>query len=72
MAGNRAERFTETIREGAERQADTARRELGEIVIDATGEYFPEAVKKRRRRDVASGLAVGLVVGYLVRYALAE
>lgn len=68
MANNRTERFTESIREGAERQADTARRELGEIVIDATGEYFPEAVRKRRRKDVASGLAVGLIVGFLARY----
>lgn len=83
MAENRAERFTETIREGAERQADrvregaeqqadTARRELGDIVIDATDEYFPEAVRERRRRDVASGFLVGVMVGFLVRYVLGE
>jgi ElaB/YqjD/DUF883 family membrane-anchored ribosome-binding protein len=83
MAETTAERFAETIREGAERQADrvregaehqadTARRELGEIVLDASDEYFPEAVRQRRRRDVASGLVLGLLVGYLVRYAFAE
>lgn len=71
-AESRRERFTETIREGAGRQADSARRELGEIVIDATDEYFPEAVRKRRRRDVASGFVVGLMVGFLVRYAFGE
>ena len=72
MADTRADQFRETIREGAAQQADTARRELGEIVIDATGEYFPEAVRKRRRRDVASGMVLGLLVGYLVRYAFGE
>ena len=81
MAENRMERFAESVREGAERQAervregagvqaDTARRELGEIVLDATDEYFPEAVRKRRRRDVASGFVVGVMVGFLVRYVV--
>lgn len=71
-AESRKERFTETIREGAGRQADSARRELGEIVIDATDEYFPEAVRQRRRRDIASGFVVGLMIGFLVRYAFGE
>ena len=71
-AESRRERFTETARERAGRQADSARRELGEIVIDATDEYFPEAVRQRRRRDVASGFVVGLMVGFLVRYAFGE
>ena len=71
-AESKRERFTETIREGAGRQADSARKELGEIVIDATDEYFPEAVRQRRRRDVASGFVVGLMVGFLVRYAFGE
>lgn len=72
MADNTAERLTQTIREEAEQQAGTARRELGELVVDATGEYFPEAVRQRRRKDVASGFVVGVMVGFLVRYVLGE
>ncbi len=71
-AVSKRERFAETIREGAGRQADSARRELGEIVIDATDEYFPEAVRRRRRRDVASGFVVGVMVGFLARYVISE
>lgn len=66
------ERFAEAVREEAERRTDAARRELGEVVIDVTDEYFPEAVRRRRRRDIASGFALGAIVGFLVRYAVGE
>ena len=72
MMDDTRDRFADTIREGAEKQAVTARRELGDIVIDVTDEYFPEAVRKRRRRDVASGAIAGVIVGYLVRYVVGE
>lgn len=72
MVEVRNNELTETVRERAEERADTARQELGEVVIDATGRYFPEAVKQRRRRDVASGFVVGAMVGFLLRYAIGE
>lgn len=68
MLQSTRDEFTETVRAEADRQADLARQELGEIVIDATGKYFPEAVKQRRRRDVASGFVLGALVGFLIRY----
>lgn len=66
------EDFVETIRERAEEEADATRHEVGGIVIDATGEYFPEAVKRRRRRDIASGFVLGALVGFLVRHVVGE
>lgn len=66
------DQFTETVRAEADRQADLARQELGEIVIDATGKYFPEAIKQRRRRDIASGFVVGALVGFLIRYLVSD
>lgn len=72
MVKNKKEQFAETVKEKAERQADTARQEVGEVVIDATGKYFPKAVRRRRRRDIASGFALGAIVGFLVRFALGE
>lgn len=55
--------------ERAGKQAESAKHEVGEIVIDATGEYFPEEVKARRRRDMARGFAAGLGLGIALGYA---
>lgn len=52
----------------AQRQAKTARKELGRIIVDTTSEVFPEQVKARRRKDVARGVLAGLGIGYLLRY----
>lgn len=68
----RNSQLTEAMRERAEEQADSARQELGEIVTDATGRYFPEAVRERRRRDVAAGFLAGVVFGFVLRYAVGE
>lgn len=65
-------RFTEAVKAEAERHAETTRHELGEIVIETTEEYFPEAVQRRRRRDIASGVALGMVLGFLLRYVIGE
>jgi len=70
MVEERRENLIETIRRKAEQEADTKRQEVGEIVIDATDDYFPEAVKRRRRRDVASGFVLGVLVGFAVRYVV--
>lgn len=62
----------ELARKEAEVRADKTRREVGDIVVDKMGEYFPEAVNKRRRRHIASGFVVGVLVGFLARYAIGE
>lgn len=63
-------RLAETTKEAAERRTATAKRELGRTVLEATDEYFPEEVQKRRRRDLARGFLVGAAVGVLLRDAL--
>ncbi|MDG5775346.1 hypothetical protein VB773_10715 [Haloarculaceae archaeon H-GB2-1] len=65
-----SQQLRETMRAEAGRRADTARKELGERVMDATGDYFPEAVRRRRRRDVAGGLVMGVAIGFLARHVL--
>lgn len=72
MQGNTKEKFKETVRTRAEEQADTAREELGEVVVEATSRYFPEAVMRRRRRDVAGGFVAGAAVGFLIRHFASE
>lgn len=64
--------FVESVRAEAELRADRTRRELGEIVAEKMGEYFPEATRRRRRRDIASGVVLGVIVGFLVRYVIEE
>lgn len=65
-------RFSELAKEGAEKQAEAAKREVGEIIIDATDQYFPEEVKARRRRDMARGFAVGFGTGVALHYAMSR
>lgn len=64
--------FRELAKEQAGKQAESAKHEVGEIVIDATGEYFPEEMKARRRRDMARGFAFGLGVGVALHYAMSS
>lgn len=61
-----------TARKEAAVRADKTRQEVGDIVVDKLGEYFPEAVAKRRRRHVASGFVLGVLVGLLVQYIVGE
>lgn len=63
-------RVTETTREEAERQTATAKRGLGRALLEATDEYFPKEVRKRRRQDMARGFLVGVAVGIVLRDAL--
>lgn len=72
MVDSRTTRFTETVRSEAAEQADTARQELGEVVLDVTDDIFPEAAMKRRRRDFVGGFVLGVATGFLVRHALGE
>jgi hypothetical protein len=65
-----SQQLRESMRAEATRRADSARRELGERVIDATDDYFPEAVRQRRRRDIAGGMVIGLAVGFFARHLL--
>lgn len=65
-------RIRELAKEGAEKRAESAKQEVGEIVIDATGEYFSEEVKARRRRDMARGFAVGFGAGVALHYAMSR
>ena len=69
MGSNTKEAIT-TVKDQAERQADTARKELGEVAVDVTDRYFPEAASHRRRRHVAAGAAIGGAIGFLVGYLL--
>lgn len=64
------DRFTEAVKTEAERRAETTRQEFGEVVIELTDEYFPEAVQRRRRRDIVSGFALGFVAGIFFRYVV--
>lgn len=70
MVEVKSDRFAETARTEAERvmgeaerRAEGARADLGEALLDAAGEYFPEAARARRRRDLATGAAAGAAVG---------
>lgn len=80
---NVKEELTETVREEAQRRAENGRRqlenradegrkELGSHLVSLTEEYFPEAVRRRRRRDVAGGFFAGVVVGFVVRHILRD
>lgn len=63
-------RLRELVKEEAEKQAESAKHEVGELVIDATGEYFPEKVQARRRRDIARGFAIGFGAGVACSYVM--
>lgn len=64
------DKLTENIKSKAEHQAEITRREIGDIVIDATDEYFPKAVRQRRRRDYAAGVVLGTALGFAIGYGL--
>ncbi|MFB6183384.1 MAG: hypothetical protein ABEI96_02410 [Haloarculaceae archaeon] len=75
--------LTETVRQEAQRRArkgraelehraDEGRQELGQHLLGLTEEYFPEAVRQRRRRDVAGGFVAGAAVGFAVRHLLRD
>lgn len=55
----------------AERGAESAKHELGRMVVDAVEEYFPEETKDRRRRVARraffAGMALGLFLGAALR-----
>ena len=63
-------RFRELAKEQAGKQAKSAKHEVGEIILDATGEYFEEEMKARRRRDMARGFAMGVGVGFVLRHVM--
>lgn len=67
-----AEKRATEGRQELERRADEGRRELGTVMVDLTEEYFPEAVRRRRRRDVAGGFLAGAVAGYVIRHLLRD
>lgn len=67
MATDVREQLRQAVMDEAERSAETTRQELGDLVYEATGRYFPKAVKRRRRRNMAMGFLIGLGVGVLVR-----
>lgn len=64
--------FVESTKKEAGERADRTRQEFGDVVVEKVGEYFPEAVQKRRRRNIASGFVLGVLVGFLVRYVVGE
>lgn len=68
--GERSERARQRAMEEFEHQAEGARRELGERLVDLTEEYFPEATRRRRRRAAAAAFAAGVGAGFLARHAL--
>lgn len=72
MAEDITRALRERARREAERQAVTAKHELGDVVLEVTDQYFPEAVRTRRRRDMARGFAVGVGVGVLIQYLLGQ
>lgn len=65
-------RLKELAKEEAGKQAESAKHEMGEIIIDATGEYFPREMKARRRRDMARGFAAGFGIGIALHYAISR
>lgn len=72
LARDEVEQLRELAKEEAGKQAESAKHDVGEIVIDATGEYFPEEMKARRRRDMARGFAVGFGTGVALHYAMSR
>lgn len=60
----------ERARAGAERQAESARHELGRMVVDAVEEYFPEETKDRRRRIARRAFFAGIAVGFVLGNAI--
>lgn len=70
MMGDSPRRLREMAKERAEKQAESAKHEVGEIVLDATGEYFAEEMKARRRRVMARGFVAGVGFGVVLGYAM--
>jgi len=64
------DRVKERARIGAERQAETAKHEIGRMVVDAVEEYFPEETRGRRRRIARRAFFAGLAVGFLLGNAI--
>ena len=63
-------RTRERAQRTAQRKADEAKEEFGRLAFDALEEYFPEQARERRRRNGAQLLVVGLAVGLLLGYLL--
>lgn len=70
LLGSSPRRLREAAKQRAEKQAETARHEVGGIVLDATYEYFAKEMRARRRRDVARGFVAGVGLGVAVGYAM--
>lgn len=70
MLDDTSDRLRELAKERAGEQAKTAKHEVGEMVVDATGEYFPEEVRARRRRDMMRGFAMGVGAGMVLTYLM--
>lgn len=60
----------EVARGEVEKQADEKREELGYRVFDLAEAYFPEAATDRRRRYLATGAAIGVGAGFVLRHVL--
>ncbi len=63
--------YTERVKRRAQVEADRRgeqwREQLGDVVVDATKEYFPEQYRRRQRKRLGAafvgGLATGVAVG---------
>lgn len=63
-------RAKERARRAAQRTADDAVEEFGRLAFDALEERFPEQAKERRRGNRTKLLAVGVVLGFLLRHLM--
>lgn len=61
-------RMKATAETEAKRRAEAAKRELGDLILDATEDYFPAHVKQRRRRTLAKGFLLGIATALLAIY----
>lgn len=52
----------------AQQTAEDARTELGRLAFEVLEAYFPEEAKSRRRENSLAMLAVGVLIGFLLRH----
>lgn len=64
------EKSAEEVRRELDRRTDGARDQLGERIVDLSEEYFPEAVARRRRRQMAVAFTAGVGAGVAARHFL--